>query len=296
MSGKPDAGRLYADGVMARDAAAAASRAMTATRAENPLPPELDGRIITGDSRDLSRLPDGCVHLAVTSPPYNCGKEYDEDLSLAEFRELLRDVMAAVKRTLAPGGRVCVNVANLGRAPYIPVNAYLAADMLDLGYLMRGEIIWQKGHRLARRSSAWGSWMSPSNPTLRDTHEYIQVYSSGSWQRRPAPGGPKPTIAREEFQEFTRGVWEFPPESARRAGHPAPFPVELPRRCLQLYTWPGDTLLDPFAGSGSTGEAAIAAGRKFVGWEKDPDYAEAARLRLRNVAMRDRPLPLPPGS
>jgi site-specific DNA-methyltransferase (adenine-specific) len=211
----------------------------------------------------MDELPDCSVHLMVTSPPYNVGKEYDEDLSLDEYLAFLRNVWREVYRILVPGGRACINIANLGRKPYIPLNGLIAKEMTELGFLMRGEIIWDKASS-ASTSTAWGSWKSASNPTLRDTHEYILVFSKGSF-RRDKIDGRKSTISREEFLEFTKSVWEFPSESARKVGHPAPFPVELPYRLIQLYTFSNEIVLDPFMGSGQTAIAALKADRHYIG-------------------------------
>ncbi|HHW14005.1 MAG TPA: site-specific DNA-methyltransferase, partial [Firmicutes bacterium] len=241
------------------------------------------------DSRRMSELPDRSVHLMVTSPPYNAGKEYDQDLSLAEYRDLLRAVFAEVLRVLVPGGRACVNVANLGRRPYIPLHHYLIGDLLDLGFLMRGEIIWNKAAS-SGASTAWGSWCSAANPTLRDVHEYILVFTKDRFDRPKQ--GRTDTIAREEFLEFTKSIWTFPAESARKVGHPAPFPVELPYRLIQLYTFAGEVVLDPFAGSGTTCIAALRAGRRFVGYELNPDYVRVAETRLQAERLRLAKLPL----
>ncbi len=244
---------------------------------ENPLPPEVVNRIFCKSSESMEELPDCSVHLMVTSPPYNVGKEYDEDLSLEEYLSLLKRVMAETHRVLVPGGRACVNVANLGRKPYIPLHIYVTQDMLDLGFLMRGEVIWDKSTS-ASPSTAWGSWMSAANPVLRDTHEYVLVFSKDVFGRKNPDKRPS-TISREEFLEFTRSVWTFPAESARRVGHPAPFPVELPRRFIQLYTFEGDVVLDPFMGSGTTAVGAVETGRSYVGYDTDPEYCETARVR-----------------
>lgn len=200
---------------------------------ENPLPPGLTNTV----------LPDCSVHLMVTSPPYNVGKEYDEDLTLNEYREFLRLVMTEVRRTLVPGGRPCFNLANLGRRPYLPLHRYIIEDLLDLGFLMRGEIIWDKtGGGVS--STAWGSWRSPANPVLRDRHEYLLVFGKDTW-RRPAPPGRQATISRDDFLECTNSVWRFPAASARQIGNSAPFPVELPRRCIELYTYSDEVVLTP---------------------------------------------------
>ncbi|HEX5836448.1 MAG TPA: site-specific DNA-methyltransferase [Anaerolineales bacterium] len=243
-------------------------------------PPSGVDVILSHSSEAMEELPDCSVHLMVTSPPYNVGKEYDEDLSLEEYLAFLRKVWQEVYRVLVPGGRACINIANLGRKPYIPLNGLIAKEMTDLGFLMRGEIIWDKASS-ASTSTAWGSWQSASNPTLRDTHEYILVFSKGSF-RRDKIDGRKSTISREEFLEFTKSVWEFPSESARKVGHPAPFPVELPYRLIQLYTFSNEIVLDPFMGSGQTAIAALKADRHFIGYEISGEYLELARSRIQN--------------
>jgi len=235
----------------------------------------------------MDELPDRSVHLMVTSPPYNVGKEYDNDLTIGEYRDFLRRVMAEVYRVLVPGGRACINVANLGRRPYLPLHAFLVQDMLELGFLMRGEIIWDKAST-ASPSTAWGSWCSPRNPTLRDVHEYILVFCKQSF-RRPNPFDRRPTISRDEFLEFTKSLWRFPAEVATKVGHPAPFPVELPYRLIQLYTFEGEVVLDPFMGSGTTGIAALKAGRIFVGYEINPEYVALANRRIR-ASLSQQPL------
>jgi DNA modification methylase len=245
---------------------------------ENPLPPECQDRIFCSSSECMLELPDCSIHLMVTSPPYNVGKDYDEDLTLDEYLAFLQRVWSEVWRVLAPGGRACINVANLGRKPYIPLHAFILRDMLTLGFQMRGEIIWDKGASAAA-STAWGSWRSPSNPTLRDVHEYILVFSKGEFRRRPLDGRSS-TITRDEFLTYTKSVWTFPSESARRVGHPAPFPVELPYRLIQLYTFSAEVVLDPFMGSGQTALAARQAGRHFIGYEVDEAYVRLAQSRL----------------
>lgn len=228
----------------------------------------------------MEELPEASIHLMVTSPPYNVGKDYDEDFTLEEYLGFLKRVWREVHRVLVPGGRACINLANLGRKPYIPLHAYIIRDMVDLGFLMRGEIIWDKGASAAA-STAWGSWKSPANPTLRDVHEYILVFSKENFSR-PKPVGRQSTISREEFLEFTKSVWTFPAESARKVGHPAPFPVELPYRLIQLYTYGGEVILDPFMGSGQTALAALKAGRGYVGYEIDENYLRLADRRVRS--------------
>ncbi|MDA4122886.1 MAG: site-specific DNA-methyltransferase [Thaumarchaeota archaeon] len=244
---------------------------------ENPIRKEFLDRVFCKSSERMDELPDNSVHLMITSPPYNVGKDYDKDLTLEEYRELLVKVWGEVKRVLVPGGRCCINVANLGRRPYIPLHSFVIEDMNSLGFLMRGEIIWAK-EASSSSSTAWGSWMSASNPTLRDTHEYILVFSKGSFAREVA--GRKSTISRAEFLEFTKSVWRFDAEPAKRVGHPAPFPVALPYRCTQLYSFAGDIVLDPFMGSGQTAIAAKRTGRHYIGYEVDEGYVRLSEDRI----------------
>jgi DNA modification methylase len=251
----------------------------TVTYKENPLPVDAVNAIFCRSAENMAELPEASVHLMVTSPPYNVGKDYDEDFTLEEYLAFLKRVWREVERVLVPGGRACINVANLGRKPYIPLHAYIIRDMVDLGFLMRGEIIWDKGASAAA-STAWGSWQSPANPTLRDVHEYILVFSKGNFSRKKLADR-EGTISREEFLELTKSVWTFPAESARKVGHPAPFPVELPHRLLQLYTYSGEVVLDPFMGSGQTALAALKAGRRYVGYDNDDAYVRLADRRIR---------------
>ena len=220
----------------------------------------------------MIELPDNSVALMVTSPPYHVGKEYDADTTFDEFLELLRRVFAETYRVLEPGGRMVVNVANLGRRPYVPLASFVTNISLDLGFFPRGEVIWVKAAG-AGGNCAWGSWLSASNPTLRDVHEYCLCFSKGRMDRVRQG---ESTIERNEFMEATLSVWHLPPESAKRVGHPAPFPVSLPRRFIELYTFVGDVVLDPFLGSGSTAVASVETGRHFVGYELDRSYVRLA--------------------
>lgn len=252
-------------------------------------------QLVCGDARHMARLPDKSVALVVTSPPYFAAKDYELGLgSYAEFMELLHDVFAECARVLEPGGRMAVNVANLGRRPYRSLAGDVARLLQDdLGLLLRGEVVWVKGDG-ANGNCAWGSFGSSANPVLRDTSERIIVASKGRFDRalsraaRKRQGLPhESTITREEFMALTLDVWRFPPASARRIGHPAPFPLELPRRLIELYSYRGDLVLDPFMGSGQVAIAARDAGRDYVGYELDPAYVALAEERLASSASKD---------
>jgi modification methylase len=265
-------------------------------------PPVVRDEIWVGDARHPDRdgrIADGSVALVVTSPPYFAGKEYEAVLGVghvpadyAAYLGMLHDVFRCCFDKLEPGGRIAVNVANLGRKPY----RSLSRDVIDilerLGFLMRGEIIWQKGHA-AGGSCAWGTYQRPANPVLRDITERVVVASKGRFDRaltaddRQKAGLPAmATVTKDEFVDATLDLWDIPSESASRVGHPAPFPVELPRRLIELYTYRGDLVYDPFMGSGSTAVAALRTGRHFVGFDTDEGYVARARARLAEEGAR----------
>ncbi len=274
-------------------------------------------RVIVGDARSMADVPDGSVALVVTSPPYFAGKQYEEDLdaehvpaSYLEYLQMLHDVFADCVRVLEPGGRIAVNVANLGRKPY----RSLASDVIhilqdQLRLLLRGEVIWKKAEG-ATGSVAWGSYRSAANPVLRDLTERVVIASKGRFDRALSPrererrGLPHVTnTTADEFMAATLDVWDIPSESARRVNHPAPFPVGLPKRLIRLYTYEDDLVLDPFLGSGTSLVAAVATGRRGVGYDLDPKYADIARMRIaeqqsvnRHVADRESGLGLDIGT
>ncbi|MGH9124216.1 MAG: DNA-methyltransferase [Acidimicrobiales bacterium] len=257
-------------------------------------------KLIAGDARRMDEVLESSVALVVTSPPYFAGKEYEEALgeggvpaTYLEYLDLLREVFAQCVQKLEPGGRIAVNVANLGRRPYRSLSADVIGILQDdLRLLLRGEIIWVK-QRGSSGSCAWGSFQRPGNPVLRDLTERVIVASKGrfdravsarerAWRRLPSEA----SMTRDDFMENTLDVWEIPAESATRVGHPAPFPIELPARLIELYTYRGDLVLDPFAGSGTTAVAAVRAERHFAGYDLDPSYIELAEQRVEAERQR----------
>jgi DNA modification methylase len=268
-------------------------------------PYAVDEPFVHGDAQHMDAVVDGSVALVVTSPPYFAGKQYEEELerdgvpsSYVEYLQLLTAVFAECARKLEPGGRIAVNVANLGRKPY----RSLAADIIhilqdDLRLLLRGEVVWRKGEGAAG-SCAWGSFRSAANPVLRDTTERVVIASKGRFDRalsraeRERRGLPATnTIDADEFMAATLDVWDIEPESARRVAHPAPFPVGLPGRLIDLYTYENDLVLDPFMGSGSTLVAAARRGRRYIGYDLDATYVDIARLRVRDEGAPPEPAP-----
>ena len=254
-------------------------------------------RLFCADSRDMSVVEDKSISLVVTSPPYFSAKLYEEALgeghvpgSYLEYLAMLEDVFADCRRVLEPGGRIGVNVANLGRRPYRSLSKDVWVVLERLGFLAQGEVVWIKG-KGASGSAAFGSFAKASRPVLRDLTERILIASKGrferavSWRKRQERGLPwESTITKEDFLAWTVDTWEMRPESATRVRHPAPFPVELPRRLIELYTYRGDVVLDPFMGSGSTAVAALQADRRFVGFDADPAYLELAEQRVAEAA------------
>ncbi len=252
------------------------------SKTTNEFPKNLLNTIIHSSCEKMNDIPDNSLHLMITSPPYNVSKDYDNDLSLQEYLSLLQKAFSETYRVLTNGGRACINVANLGRKPYIPLSDYISQMMLDIGFNMRGEIIWNKAAS-ASPSTAWGSWQSAANPTLRDVHEYILVFSKGEYKRprtKEEMDIKKNSISKSQFMEWTKSIWTMKAESARRIGHPAPFPVELPYRLIQLYSFTNDIILDPFIGSGTTGIAALKDNRFYLGYETDEEYIKLAEKRL----------------
>ncbi len=237
---------------------------------------KIRNQIFTKSSEEMNELIDNCISLTVTSPPYNIGKDSDEDLSDDEYWKMITKVFEEVYRVTESGGRLVVNVANLGRKPYIPFSKYFIEIILEIGFMMRGEIIWQKS-KGANANFAWGSWLSPSNPVIRDIHEYCLVFSKDS-MKNSTKG--ESTIEKEEFMESTLSIWNISPARAKKIGHPAPFPVELAKRFINLYSFKNDLILDPFIGSGSTAIAARLLNRDYIGYELSPDYVAITKSRL----------------
>lgn len=246
------------------------------------------------DARDMDPyVADRSVALVVTSPPYFAGKAYEQALGERHvpsdynaYRTMLFDVFEQCRAKLEPGGRIAVNVANLGRKPY----RSLSADVIDifeqLGFLLRGEIIWQKSHA-AGGSCAWGTYQRPGNPVLRDVTERIIVASKGRFDRARSPGQRlaecrpnEGSIFMDDFVDATTDVWDIAAESATSVGHPAPFPIELPRRLIELYTYRGDLVLDPFIGAGTTAVAAVRTERHYNGFDTEQDYVDLASRRV----------------
>jgi site-specific DNA-methyltransferase (adenine-specific) len=248
----------------------------------------MDHRFIVGDAHEELRIMAHAAtprpHLVVVSPPYNLDMGYDgsdDNISYTDYLDWSYRWLAHLNDATDPQARLCLNVpldTNLGGPR--PIFADLIAAAREAGWKYRHSIVWNE-QNISRRT-AWGSWMKATAPNVIAPVEMIGVFHKGDWKR----GGGTSTISRDEFMAWTLGHWTFPGESAKRVGHPAPFPLELPRRLIHLYSFAEDTVLDPFGGSGTTNVAAALAGRRSIYIDKSAEYAELAKARLAALAIR----------
>lgn len=263
-------------------------------------------------------MPDECVHLAITSPPYNVGLEYDghqDKMPYDEYLAWLMPFWKQLQRVLVPGGRFALNIAPTSIKDFKPIHYDMAAQLRGLGLIMRTEILWYK--QTMRRRTAWGSFRRPSNPHIIPSWEYVLVFSKGSWFLE----GNKldSDITSKEFIEYSDGFWQIKPETAGRqpflkslypprkkesgvrsqksGGHPAPFPEELVYRLIKFYSYRGNVVLDPFAGTGTVAAVAAQTGRHFVHLDLSKKYcaiaAERVAAELKQMKLEPFDLPVP---
>lgn len=260
-------------------------------------------RIIHADVIDgLKQIPDECVSVIITSPPYNVKIDYGRAADDAPYRvyiKWLADVFRECYRVLRKGGRLIVNIdAMTNRQDDKPdeyirdIRTDLAVELKPMGFKMFGEHVWYKsskdpsfnGGQFNGKKTAWGSYMSPSTPAVRRNHEYILVYSKEQFKLERTEESGEPDITDKEFQHFIASVWSMQPETRNLGDHPVPFPEELPYRCIKLYSYPGDVILDPFNGTGTTVLLAKRTGRRYLGIDMDKDYVDYAESRLEREA------------
>ena len=236
--------------------------------------------IINEDVFETQKIAPGSIDLVVTSPPYNVDIQYnshDDRLTYDDYLAFSRAWMDRCFGWIKDDGRFCLNIPlDKNKGGQQSVGADLTAIAKKAGFSYHSTIIWNEGN-ISRRT-AWGSWVSASAPFVIAPVELIVVLYKNVWKK--TSGSRQSDITREEFMEWTNGLWNFNGERKTRIGHPAPFPVELPLRCMKLFSFVGDTVLDPFMGSGSTLVAASRCNRKAIGIEIDAHYCELARRRI----------------
>jgi DNA modification methylase len=248
----------------------------------NEVPQEYINQIICDDCEEvLKKLPDNCIDLIVTSPPYNFGLEYnahnDTHVWNDYFSKMERILQECV-RVLVWGGRIVFNVQPLF-SDYIPTHHMFSQIFIKLGLIWRNEIIWEKNNYNAKFTS-WGSWLSPSSPYFKYTWEFIEVFCKGDIKKMNR-WNTEPDLTPEEFKTWTIGKWSIAPErKMKEYGHPAMFPEELVRRAIKLFSFPGDIVLDPFNGAGTTTFVADQLNRRYLGIDISKEYCETAKKRI----------------
>ena len=261
-------------------------------RTENSLPSEFADRVVCGDSEAvLKQLPDNCVDLVFTSPPYNFGLGYQEsngtgDGDAADWESYFAKLFAVFDeciRVLKFGGRIVVNVQPLF-SDYIPSHHIISNYFIERRLIWKGEILWEKNNYNCKYT-AWGSWKSPSSPYLKYTWEFVEIFCKGNLKKAGKPADAD--IDADSFKEWVMAKWSIAPERRMREyAHPAMFPEELARRVMLLFSFRGDTVLDPFAGVGTTCVAARRNGRRFLGIDIVPEYCATAETRLIDTQLR----------
>ncbi|MHA1996827.1 MAG: DNA-methyltransferase [Promethearchaeota archaeon] len=241
-------------------------------------------KVLHDDVITTGLIEDSTVDLAITSPPYNVDIKYGEfndDLSYSEYLEFTSSWMQKVYLLLKDDGRFCLNIPlDKNKGGQQSIYADFIGIAKKIGFKYHSTVIWNEGN-ISRRT-AWGSWMSASAPYVIAPVEMIAILYKDSWKK--ARKG-ESTVTREEFIEWTNGLWTFSGESKKKIGHPAPYPVALPDRCIKLFSYKDDLVLDPFLGSGTTLVAAALNKRRGVGVEMNVEYCEIAKKRLINEGL-----------
>ena len=252
---------------------------------------ELDTIIFDDVLKGLATIPDGIVSLVVTSPPYNVGMEYgkrDDREPWKQYIDWLGKIMKECKRVLRDGGRLIINIDSIvnheednDKEYFRPIYADLVNIGRDVGLNFRTDICWFK-HQVVGRATAWGSYCLCSNPTIRRNHEYLLVWSKGPW--RLEGDSEQSDMTKAEFEEWTMSFWHIQPETKKKGGHPCPFPEELVKRCIKLFSYRGDVVLDPFMGSGTTAYVAKMLSRHYIGIENSKEWLDYANDRVASIS------------
>lgn len=239
-------------------------------------------RILNDDILNTTKIPNDYVDLIITSPPYNLSinyNSYNDSMDYDQYLLLFEKWMQKLLLLTKSDGRMCLNIPlDKCKGGYHSVGADITCIAKKVGWKYKTTIIWNEGN--LSKNSAWGTWMSAKAPHVIAPVELIVVLYKGEWKKKS--GSLKSTITAQEFKEWTSGIWTFNGESKRKIGHPAPFPVELPYRCIKLFSYEDDIVLDPFAGSGTTLIAAMRTNRKSIGVDIEEQYCELAKNRVLN--------------
>jgi site-specific DNA-methyltransferase (adenine-specific) len=243
--------------------------------------------IINEDIFTTKKIAPESIDLIVTSPPYNVDIKYSSHDDLVTYDQYLtfsRRWMNRCYRWIKDDGRFCLNIPlDKNKGGQQSIGADLTTIAKKIGFSYHSTIVWNEGN-ISRRT-AWGSWASASAPYVIAPVELIVILYKNSWKK--TSGSKESDISKKEFMQWTNGLWTFNGESKKKIGHPAPFPLELPLRCMKLFSYVGDTVLDPFMGSGSTLVAASRCKRKSIGIEIDPSYCELAVTRIKKEGRLD---------
>lgn len=248
---------------------------------ENILPIDYLNKVICGNSLEVLRnLPNNCIDLVFTSPPYNFGLEYHSNQDShhwGDYFQSLFEILDECIRVLKYGGRIIINTQPLF-SDYIPSHHLISNYLMSKKLIWKGEILWEKNNYNCKYT-AWGSWKSPSNPYLKYTWEFLEVFAKGTLKK---PGSSiNADISADEFKKWVVSRWSIAPErKMKEYGHPAMFPEELVNRVLKLFSFQGDTILDPFNGVGTTTYVAKRTGRNYLGIDISQDYCEKAQRRI----------------
>ena len=237
-------------------------------------------QIICNDALSaLKDIDDNSVDVVLTSPPYNFDMEYDEhnDKDQNEiYIDTLIPIFSECKRTLRDGGRMIINIQP-NYKDYFPSHHYITSRLIDEGLIWRGEVLWLKNN--LKKLTAWGSYKSPSSPYLNYPFEFVEIFSKKSIKHE----GKKEDIdiTKDEFIKYVNGHWSIAPETRMKDfDHPAMFPEELVKRCLKLFSYKNDLILDPFNGVGTTTLVSHQLGRRYIGIDISQKYCDIATDRI----------------
>jgi DNA modification methylase len=256
------------------------------SKINDKLPEQFLNKIIVGDSEFvLKQLPDNCIDLIFTSPPYNFGLDYEnhrDGVDWEKYFEKLFSIFKECIRVLKYGGRIIVNVQPLF-SDYVPIHHIISNFFMENKLIWKGEILWDK-HNYNCKYTAWGSWKSPSNPYLKYTWEFLEIFCKGDLKHE---GDDKMAdITADEFKKWVYAKWDIQPEyNMKKYGHPAMFPEELVERVLKLFSFKGDIILDPFNGVGTTTAVAKKLSRNYLGIDISKEYCKKAEERLKNTQI-----------